>query len=60
VALLIAVSVLVVLWLRGDEGPVAYDTALVRRGDLAVTVTASGTLAPVDTVSVGTEVSGSR
>lgn len=38
--------------------PVQYSTANARRGDLAVTVTATGTLAPLDTVIVGTEVSG--
>ena len=38
--------------------PVSYATSFVRRGDLAVTVTATGTLAAQDTVDVGTEVSG--
>ena len=38
--------------------PVRYATTSARRGDLAVTVTATGTLAALDTVDVGTEVSG--
>ncbi|HEY8004464.1 MAG TPA: efflux RND transporter periplasmic adaptor subunit [Phenylobacterium sp.] len=35
-----------------------YVTASVRRGDLVVTVTATGTLAPVNQVDVGSELSG--
>ena len=42
---------------RGAQ-PVRYTTSLARRGDLAVTVTATGALAALDTVDVGTEVSG--
>ncbi len=38
--------------------PVEYTMAAARRGDLAVTVVATGTLAPLDTVIVGTQVSG--
>ncbi|MBN1610527.1 MAG: efflux RND transporter periplasmic adaptor subunit [Polyangiaceae bacterium] len=39
------------------EGP-RYDTAEVRRGDLHVTVTATGTLSALDSVQVGAEISG--
>ncbi len=35
-----------------------YKTEYVRRGDLTVTVTATGTLQPTNTVSVGSELSG--
>lgn len=42
---------------RGPE-PTSYVTAVIRHGDLAVTVSATGRLAPLDTVDVGTEVSG--
>ncbi|MGH7616350.1 MAG: hypothetical protein ACREPM_03910, partial [Gemmatimonadaceae bacterium] len=38
--------------------PVQYTSADVRRGDITATVTATGTLAALDTVDVGTEVSG--
>jgi HlyD family secretion protein len=38
--------------------PVAYKTAAVERGNVAVQVTASGTLNPFTTVLVGTQVSG--
>ncbi len=38
--------------------PIEYSMVAARRGDLAVTVIATGTLAPLDTVIVGTQVSG--
>jgi HlyD family secretion protein len=44
--------------MRRAQEPVRYQTVASRRGDLAVTVTATGTLAALDTVDVGTEVSG--
>jgi HlyD family secretion protein len=45
--------------LADDEGSaVKYQTALVVRGDLTVTVTATGVLEPVNQVEVGTEISG--
>ena len=40
------------------QAPVRYQTVAARSGDLAATVTATGTLAALDTVAVGTEVSG--
>src|SRR5450759_1165372 len=43
---------------RHTQAPVHYQTVAARRGDLAATVTATGTLAALDTVAVGTEVSG--
>lgn len=43
---------------RHSASPIRYETALVKRGDLAASVTATGTLAALDTVDVGTEVSG--
>ena len=55
--LLLAVTAL--LWLRsGEESAVRYETAAVERGDLTVTVTATGTLEPVNQVDVGSELSG--
>lgn len=57
VILLLAGAVL--LWLLpGDEAAVRYETAQVERGDLTVTVTATGTLEPVNQVDVGSELSG--
>lgn len=42
---------------RGEEA-VAYATEPARRGDLAVTVSATGNITPTNTVEVGSEVSG--
>lgn len=56
--LLLVLAAALVIWLRrAPEGPV-YQLSAARRGDLMVTVTATGALAPLDTVYVGTEVSG--
>jgi HlyD family secretion protein len=47
------------LWLLpGEESAVRYETAVVQQGDLTVTVTATGTLEPVNQVDVGSELSG--
>ena len=45
-------------WLPGEESTVRYETAEVQKGDLTVTVTATGTLEPVNQVDVGSELSG--
>lgn len=44
--------------LRSDDAAVRYETAGVTQGDLTVTVTATGTLEPVNQVDVGSELSG--
>ena len=57
VILLLAGAIL--LWLLpGDKSAVRYETAEVVKGDLTVTVTATGTLEPVNQVDVGSELSG--
>lgn len=43
---------------RGDTSLPAYVTRSVTRGDLVVTVTATGTLTPIHQVDVGSELSG--
>ena len=45
------------LW-RPDDGQASYRTAKVERGDITAAVSASGTVAPVVTVQVGSQVSG--
>ena len=45
-------------WLALRTPPASYVTATVTRGDVATTITASGTVNPVVTVQVGTYVSG--
>ena len=42
----------------GGGDPVAYTTAPARRGDLTVTVSATGKLAPTNQVTVGSQLSG--
>ncbi|QVL47835.1 MAG: efflux RND transporter periplasmic adaptor subunit [Thiocapsa sp.] len=43
---------------KGSEGDTLYTTAKAIKGDLSLTVTATGRLQPVNQVDVGTEVSG--
>ncbi|MEN6544295.1 efflux RND transporter periplasmic adaptor subunit [Parvibaculum sp.] len=55
---LVILAVLARLIFFGGNGAVEYVTDKVARGDLKVTVTATGTVEPVTTVTVGSEVSG--
>jgi HlyD family secretion protein len=43
---------------RGGEAPIRFETQEARRGDLEVTITATGKVQGVNTVEVGAEVSG--
>jgi len=57
----VAVGVVLVgaFWLgRGGEAPLRFETQEARRGDLEVTITATGKVQGVNTVEVGAEVSG--
>lgn len=54
----LAVAVSAILLARGGEAPVRFETAEVRRGDLQVTITATGEVRGVNTVEVGAEVTG--
>jgi len=45
-------------FLQGGDSAVRYVTAEVQRGNLTITVTATGTLEPVNQVDVGSELSG--
>lgn len=59
-ALLLAAILGVVVWFSAirNSSAVQYKTAPVTRGDLTVSVTATGTVQPVNQVDVGTEISG--
>ena len=58
-AVLILAGVGIWLWkFREKEKPVVLETEQPHYGTIATSVTATGTLQPVDTVSVGTQVSG--
>jgi len=54
----IPVIALLVMALRSGDDGVRYTTEPARRGDLTVTVTATGTLQPTNQVDVGSELSG--
>jgi len=55
----LAVILILVKWDTGQNGSaIEYRTAEAQRGDLVVTVTATGNLEPTNQVEVGTEVSG--
>ena len=63
--ILIAVSIAVVagagFWLFGSskaQHKVTYETAVVTRGEISESITATGTIEPVTEVDVGTQVSG--
>ena len=58
IALVILAGALFIWWLSsGDSGP-RYATTPLERGDIQVEVTATGNLAPINEVSVGSELSG--
>src|ERR1700744_339256 len=56
--LLLAVGGLWYFFLRKEEKPLVLQTEYPRYGYISKSVTATGTVEPVDTVSVGTQVSG--
>lgn len=56
--LAVAATVGAALMARGGGGPESFRTARPARGEIASTVTSSGTINPVVTVTVGTPVSG--
>lgn len=55
---LVVVLILVRILVFGGSSKVVYVTSKVERGDLRVTVTATGTVEPVTSITVGSEVSG--
>jgi len=58
VAAALTAVIVVALARGGDENQVSYTTQPARRGDLTVTVTATGTLQPTNQVEIGSELSG--
>nr|HDM99856.1 efflux RND transporter periplasmic adaptor subunit [Deltaproteobacteria bacterium] len=59
ILLIMAGVIIALIWMRSkDSAAVVYQTREVKRGNLVVTVTATGNLEPTDQVDVGTEVSG--
>ncbi|QOV88503.1 efflux RND transporter periplasmic adaptor subunit [Humisphaera borealis] len=61
VILLVVVGLGVGAWMwfgRSTEAPVEFRTAKVKRGDLAATISATGTVEPEEVVDVGAQVAG--
>jgi HlyD family secretion protein len=58
IAIIIIVIIAMPLLSDGDSQKVRYSTAEASRGALTVTVTATGTLQPVNQVDLGSEISG--
>jgi len=57
-ALLIVITVVVVYSLRKEKQQEKYETAVIDRGDIIEKITATGTINPVNSVKVGSQVSG--
>ena len=57
----VIILLLAAIWyffIRKKKEPVLFETAQPEYGQIATSVTATGTIQPVDTVAVGTQVSG--
>lgn len=54
----VAVVVYIIVKNTGGKETVSFDTTVITRGDIAESVTATGTIEPVTEVEVGTQVSG--
>ncbi len=54
----VALVVIYALWPSGNANTITFKTVETTRGPLTVTVSATGTLQPVNTVEVGAEISG--
>lgn len=54
------IAILIIFLLRGSktEKPVSFETAVAATGSIAQTISATGTVEPIDKVEVGTQVSG--
>jgi HlyD family secretion protein len=58
VALAVLGAGTVALWQRSSQPPVGFRTTPVKRGDLLVTISATGTVEPVEVIDVGAQVAG--
>ena len=58
VGLLIVAGVIAMMSRKGSEENISFQTTEVAPGDIATNITATGTIEPVTTVEVGTQVSG--
>lgn len=59
IGLLVVAGVIIWFWkFRKEDPKIILDTVKPNTGSIALTITATGTIQPVDTVAVGTQVSG--
>ena len=58
VGLLLAAGIIAIATHKGDGEQINFQTTKVESGDIATNITATGTIEPVKTVDVGTQVSG--
>ena len=58
VVAVLAIGLVVWWWHARNGAPLSYRTATVIRGDVAATISASGTIEPVEVVDVGAQVAG--
>ena len=58
IAIAIIALILLVRFFSPNEKKIEYLTGIVQQGDIAITVTATGNLAPTNQVDVGSEISG--
>jgi len=58
VVAILAIGVGVWWWFAGNNPPLSYRTATITRGNVAATISASGTIEPVEVVDVGAQVAG--
>ncbi len=57
-ALLLIAGIIAMVGKKGSDEVINFQTALVEPGEIATNITATGTIEPVKTVDVGTQVSG--
>ena len=59
VGLIVLAGIIIWFWkFRKEDPKIVLDTVRPATGTIATTITATGTIQPVDTVAVGTQVSG--
>ena len=58
VALLLIAGIIAMMAKKGQNEVISFQTTQVEPGDISTTITATGTIEPVKTVDVGTQVSG--
>ena len=58
IVLLLAVAGAILYLRKGNGEPVSYRTAAISRGDLLVSISATGTVEPEEVIDVGAQIAG--